>query len=185
MSEERQTRDVRRIPWVRLLAEFGVIFLGVSLSLLADDWRQSRTDRTDERMALTELLADLRADSADMGSLRIGAQDDAKAALWIYQSLGEDDLNQDSLAANLRTIYDWYVYKAPRATYAGLRSTGRLTLIQDDQLRREITTYYEERQPYITEFYEGSGDLWLILRESVARDVEWNLEGGRRDIQPD
>lgn len=175
MSEEQQTRDVRRIPWVRLVAEFGVIFLGVTLSLLADDWRQSRTDRADERMALEELLADLEADSADMGGLRGGAEGDAKAALWIYQGLGENDVDPDSLSANLRTIYNWYVYSATRATYAGLRSTGRLTLIQDDQLRRKVTTYYEERQPLITGFYETSGDVWRTLREAFARDVEWNL----------
>ena len=175
MSDESGSRAAPRRQWVRLFAEFGVIFLGVTLSLLADDWRQRRTDRSDERMALEELQADLEAEASDMGSLSNGARDDASAALWIYLKLGESEINPDSLGAKLRTIYNWYVYKAARATYTGLRSTGRLTLIQDDDLRRDITTYYEERQPYVQAFYESYQDLWLTLRESMAQDVEWEM----------
>jgi hypothetical protein len=175
MSDESSSRPAPRRQWVRLFAEFGVIFLGVTLSLLADDWRQRTTDRSYERMALEELQADLEAEASDMGSLSNGTRDDASAALWIYLKLGESEINPDSLSAKLGTIYNWYVYKAARATYAGLRSTGRLTLIQDDDLRRDITTYYEERQPYIQNFYENYQDLWLTLRESMAQDVEWEM----------
>ena len=178
MLDEEVVRTAPRKRWFRLLAEFGVIFLGVTLSLLADDWRQSRTDRSDERMALEELLTDLEAEASDMDNLSTGARDDASAALWIHLKLRESEINRDSLSANLGTIYNWYVYKAAGATYTGLRSTGRLTLIQDDALRREITTYYEERQPYIRSFFETYEDLWLTLRESMARDVEWEFVEG-------
>jgi hypothetical protein len=45
-----------------------VIFLGVSLSLAADDWRQSRELRDAERDARTEVTADLVADSIELVS---------------------------------------------------------------------------------------------------------------------
>ena len=60
----------------------------------------------------------------------------------------------------------------------GLRSTGRLTLIEDDDLGREITNHYEERQPYIRGFYETYGEQWLALRESFARDLLWDIREG-------
>ena len=38
----------KSIPWSRLGAEFVVIFVGVTLLLLADDWRQDRESRAAE-----------------------------------------------------------------------------------------------------------------------------------------
>lgn len=178
VSSETSIRASTRLPLARMLAEFGVIFLGVTLSFLADDWRQLRTDRMDERLALEELLADLDAEAADLSDLRAGSRDDAKATLWIRHALGAAGVSLDSLSINLGTIYNWYPYNAAAPTYAGLRFTGRLTLIRDDELRRDITKYYEERQPYIAGFFESYYGLWLDLREAVAWDVEWRLPEG-------
>jgi len=178
VSGETNLRALKRVPFARLFAEFGVVFLGVTLSLLADDWRQSRTDRTDERLALEELLADLEAGAVDMGNLRSGSRDDAEATLWIRHALGAPEVNVDSLSSKLGTIYNFYSYQAPAPTYAGLRAGGRLTLVRNDELRRDIIKYYEERQPYITGFFESYYDLWIDLRESVAWDVEWQLQEG-------
>ena len=43
----------QRVPWKRVTAEFLAIFAGVSLSLVADDWRQARVDAAREETLLT------------------------------------------------------------------------------------------------------------------------------------
>lgn len=162
---------VARLPWARLAAEFGVIFLGVTLGLFADDWRQSQEDREDERRALYELLADLEADSIDLDSLQVSMEVHDASAMWVHQHLGEPEVDSASAALRLAALYPWQAYQAPQATYAGLRSSGRLVLIRDDDLRRSITYYYEERQPYLLQFYETYSDFWLAFRNAASLDV--------------
>ena len=155
-----------------MVAAFSVIFLGITLSLLADDWRQQLADREDEVRALEELLADLRADSADLEDLRRQMARHDRDAMWVFQRLGQSGVDADSAIIRLRSIHNLSLYQAPRATYAGLRSTGRLVLIQDEVLRRDIIRYYEERQPYLVQFYEAYGDVWSQFGEAEARDTE-------------
>ncbi len=42
--------------------EFVVVFLGVWLSLLAEQWRQGRADADEERLALEAIASDVEAD---------------------------------------------------------------------------------------------------------------------------
>lgn len=178
MPSTRQEFSVRTLPWLKLIPELGVIFLGVTLSLLADDWRQSRLDRTYERIALQELVEDLQADSVDLRALRRNASADDAAAMWLHHRLRQSEIEQDVLEEKIGTIYNAYIYKAPRATHEGLRSTGRLALIRDPELRRGITDYYEERQPYILQFYESYRELWMDFSESMAWDVDLVYDEG-------
>lgn len=172
-SAPSRARGVR-LPWIRLAAELAVIFLGVTLGLLADDWRQSRDDRQAERQALGELLADLEADSVGLGLLRQALVVDDRSAMWLRNNLGQPGTDPDSAVGPLTSIYIFQTYQAPRATYAGLRSSGQLVLIRDDGLRRAVTRYYEERQPYVMGFYEAYSDFWLPFRKAASRD--WILD---------
>lgn len=52
--------------WRRPLAEFLAIFAGVSLSLLADDWRDHRADARAGVAALHLIAADLVRDSTEI-----------------------------------------------------------------------------------------------------------------------
>jgi len=92
---------IRRIPWIRLLAEFAVIFMGITLSLLADDWRQSRSDLEDERRALQALLVDLAGDSVVLGELQSQAVTHDRAAMWLYQRMGDPGNDADSATEEL------------------------------------------------------------------------------------
>ena len=68
------------IPWFRVGVEFLVIFAGITLSLLADDWRQERGERALEDIALREIAADLAADMSELEGLqRSSARHDSEA----------------------------------------------------------------------------------------------------------
>ena len=175
---------VRRLPWVRLVAEFGVIFLGVTVGLLADDWRQSREDRADERSALEEMLADLEADAEGISAFAGEMRDDDINAFWIRMRLGRADVSVDRAATAIRRIFNNYTYSPPRATYAGLRSTGRLVLIQDDAIRRRVTRYYEEEQDRLIWYYQAHNDYWRGFREAVGQDWVLEYPEDQRDYTP-
>lgn len=169
---------ISRVPWIRLLAEFAVIFLGVTLSLLADDWRQSRNDLEAERRALQGLLVDLEDDSAALAQLETQTVTHDRAAMWLYQRVGDPEVDADSVIQRLGATQDFGVFGLLRASYTGLLSTGQLGLIRDETLRREIITYYENLQPQVSSFYDIYYEIWYPFRELVGPDYKWIYETG-------
>lgn len=168
---------IRRLPWVRLFAEFGVIFLGITLSLMADDWRQSQVDRETERQSLQEVLADLQAESSNLEVFRGETAIHDRDAAWLYLRLGDSETNVDSALVRIQSLHDAVLFEAPSAAYEGIRSTGQLGLIRSDALRREIAEYYEESQPSLLGLYETYGDVWFAFTEALARDLEYAPRG--------
>lgn len=82
------TEGVKRgVPWTRIVAEFFLIFAGITLSLLADDWRQGLADGVEERSLLVSLAADLRADSTELAGTLNWAERHSRGAVWLILRL--------------------------------------------------------------------------------------------------
>lgn len=154
----------RSVPWSRMGAEFLVIFLGVSVSLIADDWRQERDAHAAERAALGELRADLLADSALFvrSVSRMNSTD--QSAIWIRRHLAVG-VQPDSALWHMRNVGFANPFQANTTTYSGLRASGRLALLRDPQIRRGIARYYELLLPRLNK----SGD---VFEEQQAHYVD-------------
>ncbi len=177
-DSEPATSLIRRLPWIRLGAEFLVIFVGVTLSLIADDWRQSRRDLESERRALEELLVDLGADAESLEAVKSTMARHDSAAMWLYQRIGRSGLALDSLNLHLGQIHGLGLFLAQRASYVALMSTGQLGLIEDEALRKAIVRYYEDLQPEVEGFYEVYLDAWYDWRRLLGPDYVWVYEEG-------
>ena len=137
----------RGVPWARVVAEFLAIFAGVTLSLLADDWRQGRENSAEERVLLTSLVADLRADSAELASVLDWAHRHGRGAVWLRLRLDEGPpIPEDSLQFRLREVTFSTNYDPVTATYVALKEGGRMSVVEDSELRDRITDYYEREQ---------------------------------------
>ena len=141
------------IPWGRIAAEFIAILAGVTLALLADDWRDFRRDRTDERLALQEILADLEADSVELAAQFKRQQQANAAVLWTLRNV-ERDPPADTLLSGMTPLFYYTSYEAVSSGYRGLRDSGRLPLIRTVEIRRKVVDYYEVTQPYMKSFYD-------------------------------
>lgn len=172
-ATEQGPRFLPRIPWLRLSAEFGVVFLGVTVGLLADDWRQSREEREYEVAALEGFLSELESDGAALARLSREKHVDDISAMWVRTRIGKEDVPADSAASRIQAIFGGHQYEPSRATYAGLRSSGLLALIRDDELRSSIIDYYENRQPKLIRYLEAYDEIWMPLRRALAQD--WRI----------
>jgi len=154
---------VRSIPWPRIVTEFLVIFLGVSLSLAGDDWRQRREDRASEREYLVELLADLSADSGELSAMQRSMVSWDQAALVLAKiDAGLEEVQDSVIVGQLTRLMRFSLYQPVSSAYIGLKQGGQLGLIRDPTLRRQVVEYYEVRQPYMRQF-DG------LIREAHAR----------------
>jgi len=169
-SGEERPSWLHRVSWLRLSAEFAVIFLSITLSLLADDWRQSRNEAETERRALQELLSDLVGDSAALADVKEQTDSHDQAMMWLYQRRGDSDVDPDSVNTQVGATQGFDPPHLLRATYTGLLSTGQLGLIQDDVLRRGIVTYYEDVLPELSRFHDIYYEVWYPFRELVGLD---------------
>ena len=161
------------VPWQRAIAEFLVIFAGITLSLLADDWRQSRADAERERSALTEIVADLEADSAELAPKLRRLQRWDQAALWIHRNAGRTDLGEDSATLSIRPLFYIHHYQPVRSAYEGLRVGGDLDLVRDDGVRRLIVQYYELNQSQIMQLDALIVQWYREYWEATQEKVRW------------
>jgi hypothetical protein len=151
-----------------MAAEFLVIFLGVSLSFLAEDWRQAREDRRDEHAVLRELSADLRSDSVELATVLARVESWDAAALWLWRHLGDTATPSDSVMPRLRDLAYYDVYQAVSSAYVGLKDGGQMALIRDQALRRRLVGYYEVAQPYMRHFDDRSAANYEEFRQLIS-----------------
>lgn len=154
--------------------EFLVIFVGVTLSLVADDWRQEQEELRIEMVALQDMMEDLRADSAVMALvLRRSAIWD-RNALWLLRNTDRATAPTDTIEMALTGLGFTARHELVRAAYEGLKSSGDLNLIRDPVLRREITLYYEVQQPGYERYAErGMTDHYFRLADGTVGITEW------------
>jgi hypothetical protein len=170
MANDRNSGRVLRFG-----LEAGAIFLGVTLGFLADDYRDYLNDRSLETESLQQIIDDLRVDDEDMAPMVSQTQAIAEMARWITNRAALGSLPADSLrmavdSLNATSVF-WY---EPAATaYSGLKSTGRIDLIQDPTLKNAILHYFEDRQPVIL-------TLNVVWHDSARR--WWDRAAGHIDV---
>jgi hypothetical protein len=155
------------LSWKRPLVEFVAIFAGVSLSLLADDWRDGRNDRRDEVSALRLIHAELGADSADLAGVLPYLERHHHSADWLMRHEDRTALPADSVAGAVESFFIYTPYAPRRAAFDNLKDTDRLGLIEDDSVRIAILEYYERRQAE-TAFF-----LQLHDSDAAALRADW------------
>ncbi len=159
----------------RILVEFAIIFAGVTLGLLADDWRQDRMDRATERLALEDLSEDLLRDSVQLEQVRLVAQGWDQAALWARRA-DPRSVTAEQAADHMAAASSMTIYQPVTSSYSSLKDSGQLDLIRDAELRRQIVGYFEQRQPSMVGMYEIAQEqflefqaaLWPYFVQSVA-----------------
>jgi len=162
-----------RIGLKRPLAEFVAIFAGVTLSLVADDWRTHRIDAADERSALELIHRDLVADSAELAfALRHPVRHE-RAGLWLREHWDSPDIRTDTIGLVLRPYLFANSYQLQRAAFTSLKESDRLTLIRNDTLRVAVIQYYEEAQINADQFLTGFGDEREETLKSLSRYIRW------------
>lgn len=134
--------------WRRGVAEFVAIFLGVTLSFMADDWRENLRDRDEAERVLAGIASDLEN---DLASLRAKIRFDGEVLAverWLLENWEREDLASDSIEAAWIQVLNVGSYLPIRSEYESASSAGRLQLIENAALRATIVTHYETWQAH-------------------------------------
>lgn len=159
MSEKR---------WPRLLGEFGVIFVSILLALLADDWREARSEREDGLDALELILADLESDARGFGYFQERLQQQARAAADFLREVDQGG-SEEAVEQHYGGIVLYYNFEVGAAAYRGLAGSGGLRLIESDTIVAALASYYDGSIAYM----DG-------LRTAMERDADGVAAAGHR-----
>lgn len=137
------TRHVKDQNWFAVGIDFLIVVVGVFIGIQVSNWNEARQNRALADDYLGRLTTDLVTEQA----LWQAAIDYfATARAYGLQALDGFDRHPEELDAGfLAAVYQasqvWYV--APnRATFDELQSTGRITLIENHDLRNTLANHY-------------------------------------------
>ena len=139
------------IPWLRLIAEAGVVVLSILLALAVDEWREGRRDRGFEHEYLQRLLNDADTNLSVITIIRDAQTSQVSNARLVYPLVSQGDWQDLDTATVVLASYLATPSPTPTwvdDTFEELKSTGRLALIRSATIRAELLAYYrylEER----------------------------------------
>jgi len=152
MAAQESTRTYRKAA--RVLGELSLIFIGVLLALAADDWRERQQQAESGRAALRAMLADLAADSAALvGVVSSYAADDTSGAR-LLANLSNERFPSDSVEAYLAPFYQGTPYAPSRAGFTIAVQTGALQFIDNEELRLQLVSYFEQSNAVFSQNFE-------------------------------
>jgi hypothetical protein len=151
--------------WPAYLIEIVVIILGISITLALEEWRDNAKVVKLENVYRGNLLADI---DVDLGALQY-----ASAATKTLLAHGEDifdyekgsqahSLSDSALTTDLRSILQRPKFIPHDATFAELKSSGNLHLINDIDLKGLLFAYYNQAQ-IIKEDQDAEQQATIIL----------------------
>jgi len=165
--------------WKRGVVEFLAIFLGVSLSFLAEDWRESLGEARQGNAVLRGIERDL---SQEREAIQSTLQRDSLAVVaggWLYAKWSRENAPQDSIDQMLGALVGFGPTLTVRAAYESAKASGRLDFIRSDELRADVVAFYEQDQADFVDMARISMDYMVEMNRALRPYVELeNVAGG-------
>ncbi len=132
-----------QIPIQRATLEFAIIVLGILAAFAVENWRDTRAAAVLEAQYVDRLQLDVALDIERL-NLTLDLAEQKNVALREIRTWNAGVDSSERLVENLRrAIYlGWSLPNLNTATIEDLKSTGRLGLVEDADLRRAVLDYY-------------------------------------------
>lgn len=175
----------------RLLAEFAVVVLGVTIALWADGWAAERRERTVEIARLRALQDNITQTLAALDAAREEAKG-AGAALRELVARSEWTSEELQAAVMYGATYG-PTFTSEMDVYEDLKSSGELALLTDPDVRRALSAVesrietVEASQADLSFVQQLNLDTYLMDRTDLRPLFrEWlDLEDAFSDVEPD
>jgi hypothetical protein len=130
-----------------ILIEIIIIVFAITLSLLFERWRQNTEDHDLQRRFLQGLRADLVKDVSELKASSLKWVSMKQAATYFLRPEQAIAWASDSTAFYAYKLFH-NVYFFPNSNrYEALKSTGKLDVIEDEQLQNNIIDLYQTKIP--------------------------------------
>jgi len=143
------------------IGEIVLVMVGILLALQVNNWNENSKNKSMETDYLIRIFQDLDDDLAAFERTIDVAQSRNKRILFLQQAINDSDLAVKSSDYFIKSIIHagWtFEPSISDYTFDELKSSGRLVLIQNKDLRTSLSKYYNSRH---------SNRQWNYIRENV------------------
>ena len=128
------------------IGEIVLVVIGILIALGINNWNQKRIEIEKETIAFNNLISDLEEQSA---SLKVNIETEKemfKSGLYISEHFSRNKgfVNNDTLLSKLNLLGMRKTFSPIKTTFDELKSTGNITLIRNENLKRSIIQFYDE-----------------------------------------
>ena len=140
---------LKQRDWGTVAVEVLIVVVGIFIGLQVNDWNQARIDRADIAEYMERVQGDLNRD-ADFFAFLANKASAKREALATLKKIIARNRSSDEDAESIFGLLSDSVpmgFEFPEVqtvTFLDLRGSGKLTLIEDAELRRQLSFYYQE-----------------------------------------
>ncbi len=138
----------RLIPY---FFEIMVIFIGISISFLFDEWRDNRKDRELEHKHLIDLKSNLQQDTFQLAHMIEGGKIFVNSSRKLA-TFKNDAAILDSIDFHIDNASSYQLLKSNKTAYEEIKQTGHTGLITNDSLKKIVLQHYTLLIPYCEEW---------------------------------
>jgi len=132
----------KQYHWFNHLFNFLAVILGVYLAFYINERAKTNQDRQEKRVLMQSLIEDLDEDISTYEDYQI--LENAKIQQEInklMQELNSD--NQKGISEQLPSVLQVESYMPTSSTYTSMKSAGKLTLLDNLELQKALSDFYE------------------------------------------
>jgi hypothetical protein len=176
---------IRTQNWATVAIEFFILVVGIFVGLQVDDWNQARNDLALEQEYLGRLKADTQWNVDNFRTL----ESIFKSKAAFINSLRESPATEILLIEPKEFLQglDHSTYVAlpavRTATFSELANSGRTSLLQDIELRGELSIFYSEYRLIQEILDEPVGDYKRLIYEIIPGNVSYRHFTGDSDLE--
>lgn len=172
MARWRIAAHLQRQDWAAVAIDLAIVVLGVFLGIQAANCNDARKDHAASRAYLQRIRDDLLSDVRKL---------DARAQFWRDETAaGKRALQfaEHPVGGDWALLNDFYAagqtwqYSSTDATYYELVGAGRLDLIRDVSLRKQLSDYYVGQRDQIDFISTGRPDYRKDIRSVVPFRIQ-------------
>ncbi|MBO6689336.1 MAG: hypothetical protein JJ931_12835 [Henriciella sp.] len=146
MILRRLTTAFRKQDWFTVAVETLIVVFGVYIGLQVNNWNTERGERQLEAKYRLLLVSDLRAIDATLAEQLEHEVGVTIAAGVAFQEISDAGTSSDpmSIGQSLMQVWGRRTLTLESPTFSELKGAGRLTVIKDTGLRRDLIGYFEQ-----------------------------------------
>lgn len=136
---------------------------GILIALQINTWNQQSKDKKLEKYYLDQIVQELKTDKEQLIDFRTKIDNKLpliKNLLFELHKVDNNDTFKEAFQAYINGVWQGIYFNSNSSTYEEMKSSGKLGLIKDNELRNAVISFYNTVD---------------IFEESVAVNSEWLL----------
>lgn len=160
--------NFKKLNWKYALGEIALIFIGITLAIMFQNFNEDKKREKTERSALMELRVALQNDLEDVNdNIQTHIRGKKSCQLLLEKLNSKEKIDGSRILQSAYQCIDYTFLVSDVSTYEYLKSVG-LHLISNEKLRRQITNLYD----VVYESIYGVENNHELIQESLVNEMK-------------